>query len=343
LGGNGNRTSLTWGAASWPNIASLKISKAGVPLTNDVNLLSIGTVIELEYLALDYDSGYTVTLFADQDRNPYNHNDLQTITRIEQSLPTGENFYSHTIDWHTAGLPGNKYIYLYAKIEDAEHTRYFYADPALEFTYTSGNYNYYLPYFQSGDGYWTGLAVTNTNNQQSSPFSVTVYSSTGDILSQEYPPPLPPKGQNSLAVASHLQTSGWILINSHCELDGLSFLGNDSMIDIPFSRELFLELIIPHIAQTKQWDTILSICNPHPTACDLTLTYTDKSGLSELFYNVSLRTFGNGNYPLETVFPETPLDGTITISASQGVAAFALYTNRKSGGNYAAGINACGR
>ncbi|MEA1922495.1 MAG: hypothetical protein U9N63_07555 [Pseudomonadota bacterium] len=343
LGGNGNRTSLTWGAASWPNIASFKISKAGVPLTSDVNLLPIGTAIELEYLALDYDSGYTVTLFADQDRNPYNHNNLQTIAKIKQDLSTGKNLYSHTIDWHTAGLPGNKYIYLYAKIEDAEHTRYFYADPALEFTYTSGNYNYYLPCFQSGDGYWTGLAVTNTNNQQSSPFSVTVYNSTGDTLSQEYPPPLPPKGQNSLAVASHLQTSGWILINSHCELDGLSFLGNDSMIDIPFSRELFLQLIIPHIAQTKQWDTILSICNPHPTACDLTLTYTDKSGLSELFHNDSLGAFSNGNYPLETVFPETPLDGTITISANQGVAAFALYTNHKSGGNYAAGINACGR
>jgi len=343
MGGNGNRTPLTWRAASWPNIASLKISKAGVPLTSDINLIQTGTAIELEYLALDYDSGYTVTLFADQDRNPYNHNDLQTITKVEHNSATGKDFYSHTSEWQTSGLPGNKPVYLYAKIEDGEHTRYFYADPSLEFSYTSGNYNYYLPYFQSGDGHWTGLAVTNTNSQQSSPFSITVYSSGGDILNQEYPPPLPPRGKTSLVVASHLQTSGWISINSNCELEGLSFLGSDSMIDIPFSRELFLQLIIPHIAQSEQWDTIISICNPNATVCDLTLTYIDKNGLSELSYNDSLSAFGNGSYPLEIVFPKTPLDGTITISGSRGVAAFALFTNHKSGGNYTAGINACGR
>ena len=115
------------------------------------------------------------------------------------------------------------------------------------------------------------------------------------------------------------------------------------MIDIPFSRELFLQLIIPHIAQSEQWDTIISICNPNATVCDLTLTYIDKNGLSELSYNDSLSAFGNGSYPLEIVFPKTPLDGTITISGSRGVAAFALFTNHKSGGNYTAGINACGR
>ena len=344
LGGNGRRTPLTWVAASWPNIASLKIGKAGVPLNMAVNSLPIGTVLDLEYLALDYDSGCTVTLFADQDRNPYNHNDLQSIARIEHNSPTGKDFLSHSLDWHSSGLPVNVHIYLYAKIEDAEHTRYFYADPALEFTYTSGNYNYFIPYFQSGDGHWSGLGVTNTNNQLSSPFSITVYSSSGTILSQEYPPPLPPKGQTSLPVASHLQTSGWILVNSHCELEGLSFIGSNTMVDIPFSRELFLELIIPHIAQSDQWDTIISICNPNPTTCDLTLTYTSQSGLSELIYNMSLRAFGNASYPLETVFTgQTPLAGTITISASQEVAAFALYTNHKAGGNYAAGINANGR
>ena len=53
--------------------------------------------------------------------------------------------------------------------------------------------------------------------------------------------------------------------------------------------------------------------------------------------------YGSGEYPLSTLFADQiPLSGSVEISSSLGLAAFALYSNQKSGGVYYAGINADG-
>ncbi len=212
--------------------------------------------------------------------------------------------------------------------------------------YTEGPYNYYLPYFHCTNDYltWTGYGISNSNTTQASPFSVTVYNGLGEVVKTVYPDPLPANGQASDAIFTGGETIGWMKINSHEKLTGLSFFGQTYMADIPFADKLSSKLVIPHIAQKSDWDTFLMVCNPNDEMVSLELECYAESGALAASSGFSLPPHASEVYSFAN-FGIDELTGKVVVSvspATKGVAAFALYTNQKSGGSYFAGINAVG-
>ena len=210
--------------------------------------------------------------------------------------------------------------------------------------YIEGNYNYYLPYFKSGNGFWSGLGLTNRNHGESTQLQISVYNSGGISLAAEYKT-IPAHGQDSFVVATQLNNSGWMQVNSHQPMSGLAFLGSWDipllMADIPFTSELSSCLVVPHISQDVSWDTTILICNPNNEAVSVGLKYVDKAGAEQGIQNYTIPAHGCGEYLLSTVFSDKiPMAGSVEINSSNGIAAFALYTDKKSGGTYYAGINA---
>jgi len=210
--------------------------------------------------------------------------------------------------------------------------------------YTPGSYNYYLPYYKSGSGFWTGLGLANRNQGNSNQLQVTVFDSSGNSLATENKT-IPAHGQDSFVVATQLNNSGWMQVNSNQPMSGLAFLGSWGtpllMADIPFSSDLSSCMIVPHVAQDSSWDTTILICNPNSETINVTLKYVDKAGIEQGTQNYTILANGSGEYLLSTVFNnKIPLAGSVEIISSNGIAAFALYSDRKNGGTYYAGINA---
>ncbi len=113
------------------------------------------------------------------------------------------------------------------------------------------------------------------------------------------------------------------------------------MAHIPFSSDLSSCMIVPHIAQDNLWDTTILICNPNSETINITLKYVDKAGIEQGTQNYTILASGSGEYLLSTVFNnKIPLAGSIEIISSNGIAAFILQSDRKSGGTYYAGVNA---
>jgi hypothetical protein len=210
--------------------------------------------------------------------------------------------------------------------------------------YIEGDYNYYLPYYSSSNNYWTGLGLANQNRDNINNLQVTIFDSCGKPLTAENKT-MSANGQDAFPVAPQLNSNGWMWVNSHQPLSGLAFLGSGGipslMADISFISELSTYLVIPHIAQDSSWDTTIFICNPNDEDVSVILKYIDRTGVEQEIQNYTILTHGNGEYLLSKVFSDKiPLSGKVEINASYGIAAFALYTDKKSGGSYYAGINA---
>lgn len=210
--------------------------------------------------------------------------------------------------------------------------------------YSEGDHDYYLPFFKSGNGVWTGLGLANQNQGESNQLQVTVYNNAGSSLATEVKN-ISAYGQDAFLVGSQINDSGWMWVNSHQPLSGLAFLGSwnspSLMADIPFISELSSCLTVPHIAQDDTWDTTILICNPNSETVSVGLKYVDKAGVEQGIQNYNILAHGSGEYLLSTVFSaKVPLSGRVEINSSTGIAVFALYSDRKNGGTYYAGINA---
>ena len=208
----------------------------------------------------------------------------------------------------------------------------------------SNHYTYYVPYFQSGNGYWTGLCVSNNSSLRSAGVTITPYQSSGAYLYnlvQAFE--IVKDGQHIGVVAPGENTSGWLKIDSNEKLSGSCFLGSSFMADIPFVPTLSKTLTVAQVAQDNLWDTKIMVCNPNKTQTSLTLTYCSKAGLATTAPEKTLPAWGSAVYHLSDIFPNLTLDaGKVKISVTQGggIAAFALYYDTEHGGSYFAGINA---
>ena len=156
---------------------------------------------------------------------------------------------------------------------------------------------------------------------------------------------LPAGGQTSFPLVTEAASTGWIYVNSHQPLNGLAFFSMHSdpllMADIPFVSELMMELEVSHIAQNETWDTTIFLCNPQDQDVTATLRYITKDGTVAQTKNYTLPSKGSFSCSLASAFTVgNGLEGKVTISVSAGIAAFALYSDTKSGGSYYAGINA---
>ena len=203
----------------------------------------------------------------------------------------------------------------------------------------TGDHHYYLPGFKSGNGAWTGIGVTNRSQKQAS-ITAEVFSDQGKKLKTESLT-LAGEGQKAIPVGLDLKTQGWIKLTSTQPLSGLCFMGGAAMADVPVTNSLAKNLVVPHIAQDSTWDTSLLLCNPNATTSAIKIIYQNGQGQTLATKEYTLPAQGGHTYPLAEIFSGLiPLAGSISIEANPGIAAFALYSNLKSGGHYYAGINA---
>lgn len=131
LGGAGARSPQTWTSAVWPNVVALEVLRGSTPLGPGVQGLSVGETLTLRYTYRDYDSGSDVTFYVDQDRNPYNNNNLGTIATRNLSA-TGPTLAQATEPWNSTGISPVGEMFVYAKITDGSRTRYLYAFQSFE-------------------------------------------------------------------------------------------------------------------------------------------------------------------------------------------------------------------
>jgi hypothetical protein len=206
-------------------------------------------------------------------------------------------------------------------------------------------YYYYLPYFVSNGSYWTGVGLKEGNSWFTASATATVYGSTGTVLATEARS-LNPRGQTAFMVGSGLNTEGWVKVTSDEPLTGLGFVAmahdDKLMFDMTLIPKLSKTLYVPHVAQDATWDTIVYVCNPNGSDTTMYLTFFDSDGTTvSTSHGYILPANGSGSYPLSTLLGGDPYtSGSVRITASQGVAAFALYHNLKTGDRSYAGISA---
>ncbi len=244
----------------------------------------------------------------------------------------------------TAVTPGLIYFYWVQAASDSISS--FYS------SYDSGylddqSYTYNIPILKPEPDYWSGLGITNLSHTDTANFIVTIYNQSGDILTTNTKT-IGANGQDSFLVGSNMASDGWIRVTSNQPLVGLNFLGEYEegttdyyLGDVPFTKTLSTSLLIPHVAQNTNWDTTVFFSNPNSMTASVTLTYTDKNGISLTPYLTSVPSNGSGEIPVSTITGSTSIKGGyVTIDSDQGLTAFALYNNLKTNNYSYAGINA---
>jgi len=204
------------------------------------------------------------------------------------------------------------------------------------------SHDYYLPYALSSSGYWTGVALRNGSSTASASVNVTGFDQNGSSFSSQARM-IPAAGQMALLMSSG---EGWVRINSNQPLTGLGFVamyaGDKLMFDIPFESQPAKTLYVPHLAQDDTWDTVIYFCNPQNSETTLYLTFFDSDGiLIRISHGYVIPANGSGSCRLSDLLAgKSYTSGSTRITASQEVAAFALYHDLKSGGYRYAGISA---
>jgi hypothetical protein len=204
---------------------------------------------------------------------------------------------------------------------------------------------YYLPYFTSIDGYFTGLALKNCDRVSSgATVFVHIYDNDGFLLSTQSKQ-IEPNGQSVYVAGNELNKEGWLSVSSTSPLVGLCFFGKTGsenyMADISLTSDLATELYVPHVAQSATWDTTIMVCNPHNKSNWVTLSYVDESG--ETIHSEDYEIQANGSLQChlnDLVEGSSREQGSVEISSDLGIAAFALYENTKTGGYSYSGISA---
>lgn len=204
-------------------------------------------------------------------------------------------------------------------------------------------YSYYMPYF-NGDDHWTGIGLRNCSPDTAATVTAYVYDSTGNIL-ESNTISIAIRGNNAFLVGDGQPNEGWVRIYSTQPLVGLCFVStNDTpnyMADIPFASELSTLLYIPYLDQGPLYDSSVLVCNPNPSATTVKLTFVDQQGT--LLKEKSLPVSANGSlkYELDDLLgSSTSNKGSLEISAPNGLVAFILYNNLKTGNYSYAGISA---
>ena len=204
---------------------------------------------------------------------------------------------------------------------------------------------YFLPYFITKSGYWTGVGLRNESPWWPADVTVQAFSSTGTVLATETRK-IPARGQRAFMVGMGTNSEGWVKVTSNQPLTGLAFIaqgsGDDLMFDMTLVSEPATTLRVPHVAQDETWDTIVYVCNPISSETTMRLSFVDSGGVTvKTSQEYRIPAYGSGRYPLSDLLGKGAYtSGSVQITASQGVVAFALYHNLKTGLSSYAGISA---
>ena len=208
----------------------------------------------------------------------------------------------------------------------------------------SETYFYFLPYFVGHTNHWTGIGLRNANASSSATVDVFVYDTNGNVL-QNDTISIAARGHDVFTIGDGQPNEGWIKIDSTQPLVGLCFVATTGtqnyMADIPFASELSTLLYVPHVGQGPVYDTCVMVCNPNATDTIVTLTFVDQQGNPLYTKSQTVNANGSWKYELKNLLDSSTANyGSVEISASNGLAAFALYDNRKNDGYSYAGISA---
>ncbi len=204
------------------------------------------------------------------------------------------------------------------------------------------DYAYYYPYFASSNGEMIGLALANAS---ADPATVSIVIRDQDGVVQETSNwNLPARGQKADVIGADLDCKGSFLIYSNRPLTGLCFLfTNDmaTMYDIPGTQKLNTKLVFPQVAQSANWDTGIVLSNPGDSAVDVTLKYRGTDGaLAPGTMVLHLAAGGSAVAPLAELVSDKE-DGSVELTSSGGIVAYAVYNNfKEAGGKFSAGLAA---
>ena len=209
----------------------------------------------------------------------------------------------------------------------------------------SETYTYYVPLFEYSSQFLTGLGLSNSSEEGEAAVVVEVLDpSGGEIMTQTVV--IAPDGQQTVVLYPDKSARGWLNILSDRPLTGVCFMvatgsGCDNfMADIPISGKTHQRLHVPHVSYDSDWETTLFVANPNdaPQAVHIDVVASDGQVLASDTAQISAR--GCGQYGLSALLARQHLvGGKVKLHGPEGIVAFALYTNLKTGARSFAGIS----
>ncbi|WP_207692212.1 hypothetical protein [Desulfonema limicola] len=207
-----------------------------------------------------------------------------------------------------------------------------------------GSYIYNIPYAVYGSDLWTGVGLRN-NDTSFADIVVVIYDKDGRLVahSGSMMPSISAKGHQSFLTtqvpgALNKEFEGWMQIKSSLPLSGqVFFIGEEGyMSGMPICPDMSKEVpsktsyLIPHVAQTAEWDTIIAVCNPNNKEITIPIKFFDEIGQIVYSESYMLQALSSKKYSVSDMMEE--FTGSIEINYPGEIAVFALFSNLKSGG-----------
>lgn len=211
-------------------------------------------------------------------------------------------------------------------------------------TLSGSSYHYYVPYFRDGNGYATGLGVSNESFGAGATVNTTVYNLMGGVIGTATGT-VAAGGAQMFEVGTGSGKEGWMLVSSSQPLNGLSLVGtsglNSYLADIPLDATAGTLLVVPHVTQTSTYDTTIMLSNPNQIAVSASLTYVAPNGQAFPAAEYALPALGGIKVGLAALLGgAAAAGGKVEIAATEPITGFVLYDNLKTGGRSYAGISA---
>jgi len=115
----------------WPSLVELQVDPSDF-------VVSIGEFINVDFFWHDHDSSATLSLYLDQDQNPYNHNEYAIGSDRILASTAEDVLLPGTHQAYVPDVPTDKNYHLLGKISDGTRTRHTYAPGQIEINDSPG-------------------------------------------------------------------------------------------------------------------------------------------------------------------------------------------------------------